>query len=666
MPAPQEAPAVDRRRFARAAVAGSLVALVPAVAMLLGPGTTLARDAGLLGGLYDVQGRAFLDGHLDVDPGKVAIEGFETDGRTYLYFGPVPALLRLPVLLVTHGLDQRLTQLSMLLALGVLLAAGAWLHWAVRRLLRPAAPVDRTEAAAVALTQVALGAGAVPLYLLSRPVVYHETELWGAAFAVAALAAIVGVVREPESGRIALAGLLATLAVNTRVSVGLAPIAALAILAAIAGWRIVRAGGARGDRRALAALVLAAAVPLAVSAAINFAKFERPFGIPLERQAASRVDPQRRAALAANPDGLFGTKFVPTTLVQALRPDAVGTARAFPFVGPPSRPAHVFGDVRFDTIERSLSAPTSMPLFCVLALVGIVALVRRRDVALLGVLAGSAAGFAVTLTIAYVTTRYLADLLPCLLLGAVIGLQALIGRPLRRSAPLLGAIAALTLAGAVTNGSVGLLTQRLVSGDPTTGERASFVRAQDAVDRFLGRDPRGVLAGPRLPPPGPGRAGDLFDLDGCAGLYARGLQGEWLPVERTARAGLHRLEVRFPSDGAGRPRPLLTLGSGPRRVTVLTAAGSGGRRFSIRVGRRTVATGAPVAGPGGRAAPVRASFDRYLGRTYLNVRVGTAFVVTAPAPYDRGARRALGTGVRETGDDAPTCRRLARRAGRAA
>jgi hypothetical protein len=495
--------------------------------------------------------------------------------------------------------------------------------------------------------------------------VYHETELWGAAFAVAALAAIVGIVREPASGRILLAGALAALAVNTRVSVGLGPIAALAILAAIEGARLLRGGRLRAPRLP-AALLLAAAVPLALSAAINVAKFEQPFGIPLERQAASRLDPQRRAALAANPDGLFGAKFVPTTLVQAVRPDAVGTARAFPFVGPPRRQAHVFGDVRFDTIERSLSAPTSMPLFCVLTLVGVVSLLRRREVALLGVLAGSAAGYAVTLTIAYVTTRYLADLLPCLLLGALVGLQALLDRARRPPGLLLAAIAALTLAGVVTNGSVGLLTQRLVSGDPTPGERASFVRAQDAVDRFLGRDPRGLLTGTNLPPPGPGRAGDLIDLDGCAGLYARGLQGEWLPVERTARAGVHRLAVRFPAGGAGSAEPLLVLGSGSRQVAVLTSAGGADRRFAIRVGRRTVATGGPVRGLDGRTAPVSVSFDRYLGRTYLNVRAGDDFVVTAPAPYDRRAPRRLGAGVRASGDAAPTCRRLARRAGRPA
>ena len=45
-------------------------------------------------------------------------------GNTYLYFGPVLSLLRLPVLAVTHGLDGRLTLMSMVLGFAALLAAG--------------------------------------------------------------------------------------------------------------------------------------------------------------------------------------------------------------------------------------------------------------------------------------------------------------------------------------------------------------------------------------------------------------------------------------------------------------------------------------------------------------------------------------------------------------
>ena len=47
------------------------------------------------------------------------------------------ALLRMPILLVTHRLDGRLTQLSILLALVVLLTAGAALYERVARMVRP-------------------------------------------------------------------------------------------------------------------------------------------------------------------------------------------------------------------------------------------------------------------------------------------------------------------------------------------------------------------------------------------------------------------------------------------------------------------------------------------------------------------------------------------------
>jgi hypothetical protein len=653
----------DRARFARGALLGSLCGLVVFVAMLIGPDGSLVRDAGLLGGFYDAQGHALLDGRLAVDPDRAAIEGFEVGGRSYLYFGPVPALLRLPVLLVTDDLDERLTQLSMLLAAIVLLAAGAWLQWAVRRLLLPGAPVGRTDVAGAFLLQLALGVG-IPLYLASWPVVYHEAELWGAAFAVAALAAIVGSVRRPTAGAIALAGGLAALAVNTRVSVGLGPILALGFLAAWHAVALARGRpGPAGGRRTVVALLVAAAVPLALSAAINIAKFDRPFGIPLERQVASRVSAQRQAALAANPDGLFGAKFVPTTLVQAVRPDALGTVRGYPFVGLPASPAHVFGDVRFDTIERSLSAPTSMPLFCLLTIAAVLGLVRRRrHGVLLGVLAASAGGFAVTLTIAYVTTRYLADLLPCLLLGAAAGLPLLLAAAApRRRRGVLALAGGLAVAGLVVNGAVGIVSQRLVHPDPPLAERAAFVRAQDDVDRALGRTPRGVQTGAALPPPGgDGAVGDLFVLDACAALYARGLEGEWLPVERTPGAGRHVLDLRLPA-AAGPPEPVLTLGDGARAVTLTVRGTAAGPAFAVRVGGRTVTRGAPLAGLGGRVTRVVASFDPYLQRSYLGVQAAGRTAVTARAPYVRRARRVLGRGVRAVETTAPVCRRVVER-----
>ena len=161
----------------QAALAGSVLALVLDALMLSAGHPSLWRHMGQLGSFFDVQGRALLHGRLSVPPASVTIEGFDVAGRTYIYFGPVPALFRIPVLLVTHALDGRLTQLSMLAALIVLLWTGARAHWQVRELISPGRSVGRTERPAVFLMAVALGAGGVPLFLSSWPVVYHESEL---------------------------------------------------------------------------------------------------------------------------------------------------------------------------------------------------------------------------------------------------------------------------------------------------------------------------------------------------------------------------------------------------------------------------------------------------------------------------------------------------------
>ena len=136
----------------------------------------------------------------------------------------------------------------------------------------------------------------------------------------------------------------------------------------------------RSDRRCATAAALAAAglVALGSSAVVNVAKFGTPFGIPLDKQVFSTFDANRQAALAANGGSLFGAKYVPTALLQAARPDAVGTTRSWPYLGLPRDRPTVVGDVRFDTLERSLSAPTSMPLLVLLALVGLVLPRRAR------------------------------------------------------------------------------------------------------------------------------------------------------------------------------------------------------------------------------------------------------------------------------------------------
>jgi hypothetical protein len=658
------------RRFALGAAAGSVAAFALFTFVLLGGHGSLTRDPGLLGGFLDAQGRAILDGGFAVDPAKAGFEGIVTDGKTYVYFGPVPSLLRLPVLAVTHSLDGRLTQLSMLLAMVVLLLAGAQLQWRVRELLRAGAPVTGADAVGAGLLQLALGAGAIPLYLASRIVAYHEVELWGAALALAAVGAVVGVLMRPTVGRVAWAGVLTTLAVNTRFSVGLAPLAALAVIAVV----LLRERHRRRGRESKAAsggvsenvphkdvfchtplspalfvaLVLSLAVPVLSYAAISEIKFRQPFGLPLDRQVASSFDPARRAALAANHNSLFGAKFIPTTALQAARPDALGTVRSFPWLGVPKDKPTIVGDVVLDTDEQSLSVPTSMLLLCVLTVIGIVFLVRgpppRRT--LLAVLLATLVGFLPSLTIAYVTTRYLADIVPFLFLGAAVGVLPLL--TWRHRGWALAGVAVLALFGIAVNGATGLVNGRLISAETPIGDRAGFVLFQDGVDHTR----KGVRSGPILPRLAPGAPGDLFVVGSCDGLYVTTLNEGWLPIERTAGDGYHSLDVRVPD----RQAPFAIVGTGPDRVVAFARPGAGGTVFGLRqrgaVRSRTLRTGPTV-----RAL---LSIDSLGGGSFVSLRVDGHFVGLAKVPFGPRAPVRTTALARPVPTPAPICEKVTR------
>ncbi len=52
---------------------------------------------------YENQAESILHGHIDVPPRAIDPDGIVIDGKFYGYFGPTPALLRLPVMLFTSA-----------------------------------------------------------------------------------------------------------------------------------------------------------------------------------------------------------------------------------------------------------------------------------------------------------------------------------------------------------------------------------------------------------------------------------------------------------------------------------------------------------------------------------------------------------------------------------
>lgn len=680
----------DQARFNRACLIGAVLA-VAAFAWMVTGGTFDFLGRYQFSNFYDAQARALLHGHWDMPAGVLSIEGIRIGARTYMYYGPVPAVLRMPVLIFTHSLDGRLTSISMLVAFALALLFISRLSWKIRSLVRGAEPVGQGEALAAGLFVVVAGLGSVLFFLASRVVIYHEAEMWGAALALGAFDFLVGFLMRPSGRTLAWAGILATLAILTRGSVGAGPVAAIGLVLVLHLGRWTR----HRQTRFLAGLALACAVPVVLYVAINFVKFHTLFSLPLDKQVFTPLSPSRQAALAANGGSLFGAKFIPTGLLAYLRPDALSVGRLFPFFNFPG-PATVLGHVRYDTLDFASSVTDTMPVLFLLGLVGLGATFRPRSHPRLGLLRlpmiGAAVGTIGVFAIAYVANRYLADFMPLVILAALVGQHVALSRCVadrvesgsgsclvtpqwrRIMAPVVGTVLCLLgLFGMWANFSLGLFYQRQLAPTVPQPVRAGFVSFQQSLDQHLfGRPPVGVGSGSSLPRVGP--EGQLFIVNDCAGLYQSNTN-EWKAVERTNADGHYRLRVTFPNAPAGTRQPLLVNGSpGQGDFLAVHFLGHGNVDFSylFQAPGAQWFDGAPFHIRAGRTYTLDATLDARIHEISVAVdgqsRYDITYYVRPSSPVTVGARSIPGPTTERFGGyiesepiATPICTSLAKR-----
>jgi hypothetical protein len=564
----------------RGPVIGAVAAGLVFVGLLCdGHLSLLRRDS--VGGFFDLQAHSLLHGHLSVPAEGLGLEAFFVHGHAYMYYGPWPALLRMPVAAFTHRFDGRLSQLSMLVAFAVAMVFTIRLTRRIRPLVRGDAPMTRIEQWATGAFVFVVGGGSVLTFLASVGWVYHEAELWGAALAIAAFDLIVAFTITSARRELVLASLLTTLAFLSRGSVGAGPVAALGLLFAASLWRPARTvfglsprTAGKGRAGGPAGLAVAFAVPVVAYAAVNYAKFRTLFSLPASRQILyTPISASRRAALAANGNSLFGVKLVPTTVVHYLRPDGIRFQQLFPFVTFPP-PAHVIGNARFDTIDASASLTATMPALTVLAIIGLVCVARARRPApqapglavLRAPVLGAAAALPVTLAIAFIAERYLSDFVPLLLLLAVPGLHVALawiarpstGRAIRRV--VIVGLATLGVLSVWANVGLAILYQRTLAPTEVNDWRiADFVRFQQSIHSHI---PGGAMPyvrrGEVLPRPGP--LGTIFVLGDCRAVYWSG-GDSWRAIERTRSTGYWRVQTTFAAAPRDQWQPVFVNGT---------------------------------------------------------------------------------------------------------
>lgn len=488
---------------------------------------------------FEAQARAFLRGDLALEKGELGIEAFVRNGADYMYFGPLLAIFRIPFVAVEF-LEGRLTAISLLVGTLVFYLQAIKLFDIVLELVHPEGRRSQREQWFRLGWRASVATGTVVLSLLAIPWVYHEAHLWSAALFLALLNQMLRF-EDLTARQITTFGVILIGVVFNRPTTAYAGMLGVAMLLVVV---VVRRTATRGLVLRLGAWLGAAFV---ATVSINFVKFRRPFGIPMEAQVFSTVDENRAEMLRINEGKYFRLEFIPTNVWAYFRPNGIDLSTTFPFVSTPRAVPRVFGDYFYDATYRTASITATNPLLVIGSFLGVFVLVKLAKAPVFwrlaapvaaGVLAaGGVAGWG------YIATRYLTDFLPGMLLLTAIGLAWSIKRfdeqperlpstGVRRAGR---AVAVSLVVWSIVSNVAISVGYNFSAGDEAAGVDR-LLSAQDAVANVIGEAPSDRVVrvdALRYDRDDPTRAGTLAVVGDCEALYSS--NGEpvdtWLAVE---------------------------------------------------------------------------------------------------------------------------------------
>jgi len=430
---------------------------------------------------------------LSIGPAPNGDECFVIKGHCLGYFGIAPSAFRIPLLVLTGSRSYRTfpEQPFFLLAFGVL-AGGIW--WLTRQLV--ASWGQQAPAPLVGGLGFALGLGALAaspiLFLASLPLMYQESLLWGLGFACLGLASALSIWLAGTS-KVKVATLLFAdlLAMSSQPTLGATALVLTVLLGVGLGWpgRFPKGWAPRAacGNLALAALLIGGALGAFLSAPIvSYAKFGS-LSPPYRDNVVLQGNPSRMAKYLHSGDLNLGV--IPTKMFDALRPDRLAVSVHHPYFSmdePPKVPTPIWPATAADLdwfANASISA--TVPFFAVAATIGVIALLRRRQVATarpatFAALLSALAALLVCLAYPGQTYRYQVFWLPILFLCAVVGLAVLAGGFHRFHAWGIAVVAVLALLLALQ------LTEQtaLAIGNGITQGTATFAACPSANDPF--------------------------------------------------------------------------------------------------------------------------------------------------------------------------------------
>lgn len=450
---------------------------------LLTRGTSLLFQPELLGTAYDSLASSLLAGTTELNPTAIRWEAMERDGRVYMYFGPWPAILRIPLGLWVEPLSGLWSRLSCFVASALALAA--FIRLALRSLHRNQR-LDSANASLLFLASIlAFGLGTPLVFLTISGSIYHESILWGLAASIWALDFAWVILHAEDSSYAALWGLScsAGIALLSRLTFG-APLMGILAICIFSKWiQLGRRAGARknlGLAIPIFATILPALTAIIFQVWYNVDRFDSPV-------IFARLD--RLEYLLANREswtsfeawGSLNPRRIPVAFLNYLGFQSDFFASSFPWVRATRAwypDPNVYPQM-FDSLVISLTLASPCVVFG--SLLGFVWLFRFKGEWLLKICAlGLFTQCVFVFSYFIMEQRYTADFLPFLVWGYALFLRGpSAGKPSRISNAWL-ANGALLLA--LVSTSTTMMSS--ISVIPRHGAAQPRAYRQDWVERF--------------------------------------------------------------------------------------------------------------------------------------------------------------------------------------
>src|SRR5882757_3404535 len=386
----------------------------------------------VLGGAFDSQAEHFLRGDVGVDAAAIAHETMNVNGKVRMYFGPLPALLRVPLNLIYPAGHGKWSRISGFCAGLIALFAFAGL---VGTALRSSPLSSRARNWIGNACMIGFALGSPLLLLLGNLSIYDEAIIWGLAWSLAALyfalrsrqAETNGLTRSLLGFSLCAAG-----ALLSRVTFGI-PFILIALLLAL---RLPRENRITN----LLALLLPIGAAFAFYIWLSYARFGSFVGVNYDYY----VNPVHNEF--AHKYGLFNLRRIPFSLADYFSLRVPGIERQPPFLG---------ADRHFYNYPSLFSNPDSEVYISLLwssswmvfaAIMGIACLFRRKGFNLFtrGATMALLAQFVCILSYFLLAQRYATDLYPFLIFCLVVFLGSG-GTALLRSRHLLTGLVALSV-----------------------------------------------------------------------------------------------------------------------------------------------------------------------------------------------------------------------------